>query len=166
MYTVTKRFEFDAAHRLFGYEGKCKHLHGHHYVAEVTVKGPTLDDLGMLTDFGVLKRCIGEWIDDWWDHNVLLSAHDPLRETLLSKPSLNAGRLPYLVGNYQPTAEWMAKILFDTCRFILPPGVEVDRVRIYETPDCWTEYYNHEEQEEQAAPREASTGAERGARGF
>ena len=38
--TCTRRIEFDAAHRVMGHEGKCKHLHGHRYALEARVATP------------------------------------------------------------------------------------------------------------------------------
>ena len=55
MPTITKKLEFDYGHRVLGHEGKCRHLHGHRGVAEVTVYAPSLDNLGRVVDFGAIK---------------------------------------------------------------------------------------------------------------
>ena len=60
---VTKKFTFDMAHALFGYDGPCKNIHGHTYHLSVTLIGApsqSLDDvkLGMVVDFGDLKKVI------------------------------------------------------------------------------------------------------------
>ena len=36
---ITKQFTFEAGHALYGYDGKCKNLHGHSYKLYVTVTG-------------------------------------------------------------------------------------------------------------------------------
>lgn len=138
MYRVTRSFKFDSGHRLFGYEGKCKHIHGHSYVAEVTVGGFELDHLGMLVDFGVLKK-LQEWIDKWWDHNLLLCDSDPLWKVM---PEANGGRLPYNTRGSLPTAEVMCELLCREASALLDSErIRVVKVRIYETEDCWAEYF-------------------------
>jgi len=147
MYRVTRRFEFEAAHRLLGYEGKCKHLHGHSYVAEVTVEGPELDELGMLIDFGELKKLFGSWIDRYWDHNILLCNKD---EALWSQmPELNGDKLPFSSCECLPTAEFMARRLYEVGGSLLSQlsraTVRLVKVKIQETTDCWAEYYEEEQ---------------------
>ena len=126
---ITKRFEFDMAHRLMGYDGPCANIHGHHYVAEVTVEGNELDELGMLLDFKELKK-IGDWIDAYWDHALLLNPAERvvIPTKITSMPS----------GN--PTAENMAIQLFGVVGLLLPIGKWVSNIRLYETPGCWVDY--------------------------
>jgi len=154
---VTRRFEFDAAHRLMGYDGSCSNIHGHHYVAEVTVASlasglEALDDLGMLIDFKELKS-IGDWIDVHWDHALLLNPGDnldiPTKITRMASGNPIAENMAKVLcdvveitqlpsGN--PTAENMAKILYDVADSIIPPGVVVSNIRLYETPDCFVDF--------------------------
>ena len=137
MYQITCQVEFDSAHRLFGYEGPCKHLHGHHYVAEVTVRGMELDRLGMVVDFGDLKGPVVSWINEHWDHNVLLHPHDILLE---GSGKVFLGESPFVIPSGNPTAENMAKGLYEVVVGLLPSCVEMVRVRLYETPGCWVDY--------------------------
>ncbi|MCX7030781.1 MAG: 6-carboxytetrahydropterin synthase QueD [Spirochaetes bacterium] len=58
MYTVRVQAGFAAAHFLAHYHGKCERLHGHNYRVRVTASGASLDDGGMLVDFGVLKEAL------------------------------------------------------------------------------------------------------------
>lgn len=141
MITITRRMEFDAAHRVLGHEGKCKHLHGHRYVAEVTIRAPELDGLGRVIDFGVVKEIVGKWVDDNWDHNTLLNASDPLLLVAGQgrTPDL-IGRKPYVMAYGNPTAENIAAALFNVSRAILPEAFTVTHVRIYETPNCFADY--------------------------
>ena len=58
---ITKQFNFETAHALYGYDGKCKNVHGHSYKLFVTVIGTPIEDtndvkLGMVIDFGDLKK--------------------------------------------------------------------------------------------------------------
>ena len=36
---ITKEFDFEAAHALDGYEGKCRDIHGHSYHLKITLIG-------------------------------------------------------------------------------------------------------------------------------
>lgn len=62
MYELTTIVDFEAAHRLPDYPGKCNRLHGHNWKVEVTVAGSELDRLGMLIDFKELKQIVNEVI--------------------------------------------------------------------------------------------------------
>ena len=44
MIRITKKFDFEAGHALFGYDGKCKNLHGHSYKLYVTVIGEPINN--------------------------------------------------------------------------------------------------------------------------
>lgn len=67
---ILKEFEFDAAHYLPQYNGKCERLHGHTYKLVVKVKG-TPDHEGMVIDFTKLKALVKEKVVDHLDHQLL-----------------------------------------------------------------------------------------------
>lgn len=136
---VTKRLEFDYGHRVLGHEGKCRHLHGHRGATEITVEAPRQDELDMVIDFGVIKQFVGRWLDDNWDHNMLLNADDP---QLLHFQDTES-RKPFVMTYGNPTAENMAATLFGVCQSIFSgmKGLKVVAVRIYETPTCWADCY-------------------------
>lgn len=115
MYTISKRFEFSASHILDGLpEGhQCGRLHGHNYVIEVVLAGDALNDAGFVRDYGELKP-IKQYIDTQLDHRHLNDV------------------LPI-----QPSAENMARFLFDCFKAELP---ELVAVRVSETPKTWAEY--------------------------
>ena len=82
---VTKEFRFEAAHALKGYDGPCKNVHGHSYELSVTVIGTPITDrqstkLGMVMDFGDLKKIIKKQIVDPFDHALLLNSDLPQEE--------------------------------------------------------------------------------------
>ena len=60
---VTKQFDFEAAHFLTKYHGKCERLHGHSYKLFVTVEGP-LQENGMVIDFVILKKIVKEFKEE------------------------------------------------------------------------------------------------------
>lgn len=152
--TITRRFEFDSGHRVLGHEGKCRHLHGHRYVAEVTVTSPKLDSLGMIVDFSVLKEQVGNWINQWWDHNVILHKDDPLFkiQAMIDNSDMRDfpdvfSREPYKMAEGNPTAENMARELFNVADMLLHKhNLTVVSVRLYETPNSFADY-TREEQE-------------------
>ncbi len=76
MFTVSKEMSFDSAHRLVnGYQGKCRNNHGHTWVVIATCSGETLNEMGMLRDFGDFKP-LKQFIDDCLDHATIVSEKD------------------------------------------------------------------------------------------
>ena len=153
---ITQRIEFDSGHRVLGHGGKCRHLHGHRYVAEVVVSAKVMNDLGMVIDFGNVKRIIGDWIDSYWDHNLILNTADPLLKLGMSH-EVFAGREPFIMpGDMNPTAENMAQVLFTVCverlEFMYQPdlfvvgdnALTVQSVTIHETPNCRSTFHRGE----------------------
>jgi len=132
MITVTKRFEFDAAHRLHGYGGPCANMHGHRYVVEVEVSGPEeLDDLGMVVDFGAMNEQVGGWINKYWDHALLVNGQDDYAKA--------QGRV-FVFEQTNPTAEAMADHLASQILHMdFMESLRLRRIRVYETPDSWAE---------------------------
>ncbi len=136
MITISRRFEWDAAHRIPGHEGACKAIHGHRYVAEVEVSGPELDALGRIVDFGVLKSVVGGWIDSNFDHTAVFSRQDP---DIVPIAALNAamGRPVYWLEG-APTAE---ALVAELAR-VIPPlladhAIRLEAIKLWETPNCW-----------------------------
>ncbi len=127
MFRVTREIEFCYGHRLLNYEGKCRHLHGHNGRAIVTLQGPELDAAGMLVDFAVMKQKVQRWIDENLDHNMLLSASDPLLGILRERGE----RVFVMEAN--PTAENIARIIYEKTR---EAGLPVVEVVLWETSNC------------------------------
>ena len=142
MVSITRRLEFDAGHRVLGHEGHCKHLHGHHYVVEITVSASSLDSLGRVLDFGKVKELVGGWLNREWDHNLLLHPADPL---LMLDDAMQrvifAGKKPYVMECGNPTAENMAEELWENASKLLPAGMKVSQVRVWETPNCYADFF-------------------------
>ena len=59
IYQVTKIIPFCYGHRLLNYDGKCKYLHGHNGLAEISLSSKKLDHRGMVVDFTDVKNIIG-----------------------------------------------------------------------------------------------------------
>jgi 6-pyruvoyltetrahydropterin/6-carboxytetrahydropterin synthase len=137
MIECTRKIEFDAGHRVIGHEHKCKYLHGHRYVLEVTAATQKLDDLGRVVDFGHLKTVVKNWIDDNFDHNVILHKNDKELGNYIEN---HTGQSVYYL-NENPTAENIALHLRDDVIPILFKNTtfQIVKIRLYETPNCYVE---------------------------
>lgn len=136
MYDITIKLKFEAAHRLLTYQGKCKHLHGHSYLALVNIGMEELQPDGFVMDFGVLKKIVGDWIDTHWDHVTILHKDDPLL-FILREHACKVYELPE-----NPTAEHMAQHLYAyTCAvFSHRTKLLINWVTIQETETSWATY--------------------------
>lgn len=140
---VTRRLEWDSAHRVMRHESKCSSLHGHRYVALVTCSAPGLDSCDRVVDFGVIKDRLGSWIDTHWDHTTLVNSEDgDLRDFVCADASENGKRQPYVFVDAEPTAETIAAELMTIAQDLLgDTGVTVCAVEVYETPNCSAKVY-------------------------
>jgi len=136
--TVTRLLEFDAGHRVMNHESKCATLHGHRYKVEITASAPELDSIGRVIDFSILKAKIGTWLDENWDHNVIVWDKDTSTVRLLRDAPRKKD--PW-VAPFNPTAENMADyLLHQVCyRELSGTGVTVTKVRVWETPNCYAD---------------------------
>jgi 6-pyruvoyltetrahydropterin/6-carboxytetrahydropterin synthase len=133
-FTLTKRFSFEAAHRLLGL-GKghpCADLHGPSYRVEVVVASPDLDRRGFAggvdyRDLDAFKRVV----DGTLDHATVLAAADPLARFLREE----GGKVVLLAVN--PTAENLAAFLYREAARSCPAVTEV---RVSETAKTWASY--------------------------
>jgi len=131
MFTVTRDISFCYGHRLLNYNGKCKNLHGHNGVAQVTIAAQELDKLGMVTDFSTIKTIVSTWVDENLDHRMLLCKDDPYVALL------QAAKEPVFVMEVNPTAENIAKLIFDAVKDL---GVPIAQIKLWETPSCCATY--------------------------
>ena len=119
MYELIVESEFSAAHRLREYQGACEKLHGHNYRVEMVVASEKLDALGMVADFRDLKRILQE-AGARYDHAFLNELAEFQKQN--------------------PTAENMARVLFEECSKRLPRGICVRSVTVWESPRCGARY--------------------------
>lgn len=125
MWRVIKQIEFCYGHRLMNYDGKCKYPHGHNGLVEVVCAADRLDARGMVIDFGDIKSVAKTFIDENWDHRMLLRKDDPLVEEYRRRGE------PFFLFDENPTAETFAKFLYDLLK---ERGLPVAEVRFHETP--------------------------------
>ena len=131
MFTVSREIDFCYGHRLLGYAGKCRHLHGHNGRVEIAMEASGLDAHGMVLDFSEIRRVVSRWIDENLDHRMVLDRTDPAVRALH-----DMGEPLYLM-DVSPTAENIAKLIFDVA---LESGFPVVEVRLWETPHCCATY--------------------------
>lgn len=142
MIRVTKEFGFEMAHVLNNYDGPCRNVHGHSYRLFVTVAGTPVDDrsnpkLGMVIDFGYLKRIVLKEIVNIFDHSVVVSKFEP-EEKILSFSKLFGNTV---VLDYQPTCENMVADFAVRIGKHLPPGVILHSLKLYETATSYAEWH-------------------------
>jgi 6-pyruvoyltetrahydropterin/6-carboxytetrahydropterin synthase len=141
---ITRRLEFDAGHRIPDHQSQCRHLHGHRYAIEITLAGSVIDaagrpDNGMVMDFSEVKALARRHVVDVWDHAFLVWREDhPVVEFLRTLPGHKT-----VVLDSVPTAENLAReafaILDPLYRDSYGNHVHLERVRLYETPNCWAD---------------------------
>ena len=122
---ITKQFSFETGHALYGYDGKCKNVHGHSYKLSVTVIGKPIVDrsnvkFGMVIDFTDLKKIVKEEIVDQFDHATVFNETTPHIE--LAKELKTRGHHVILV-DYQPTSENMVIDFAQRIKNRLPEGI-------------------------------------------
>lgn len=139
-YHIVRKLEFDAAHRVLKHESKCGTLHGHRYTVQLEVSATELDGVGRVIDFGVLKGIVGRWLDDHFDHTTIVNEDDSgLLEFCLKEHGTLGKKPPYIIHG-EPTAENIAKEIFEQAEHLLAGAdraIRVEKVTLYETPNCW-----------------------------
>ncbi len=139
---ITKAFRFEMAHALKGYDGLCRNIHGHTYELRVTIVGEPIADetspkLGMVMDFGDLKKIVKEEIVDKYDHSLVL--FDKMPATLITELKHNFERV--ILKDYNPTSELMLLDFVEIIRARLPEGVSLKHVYFRETTSSFAEWY-------------------------
>ena len=125
---ISKKFKFEAGHRLLHHEGLCHNPHGHNYVIEVFIEGKVNSDtIGMVIDFKTLKDIVYERIIDDFDHAMILNAQDDIMINFCSKYHFK-----HCIINTEPTAEEMAILFYDKLANI-DKYRKVVRVIVWET---------------------------------
>ena len=112
---------FAAAHQLKMVAKKCENLHGHNWKIEVCVAGKTLNEAGVLIDFGELKQHLSEIIDQL-DHKFL-------------------NELDYFHDRFPPSSENIARYIAETLRTkFQSPEIWVSRVTAWESEKACATY--------------------------
>ena len=140
---ITKQFSFETGHALYGYDGKCKNVHGHSYKLSVTVIGKPISDntnvkYGMVIDFTDLKKIVKSEIVDVFDHATVFNKNTPHVE--LAKVLEQRGHNILLV-DYQPTSEMMVIDFSKKIKKHLPENIKLHSIKLQETETSFAEWY-------------------------
>ena len=140
---ITKQFSFETGHALYGYDGKCKNVHGHSYKLSVTVIGTPITDTsnvkyGMVIDFTDLKKIVKEEIVDLFDHATVFNKNTPHVE--LAQELSDRGHHVILV-DYQPTSENMVIDFAKKIQDRLPGGIQLHSLRLQETESSFADRF-------------------------
>jgi 6-pyruvoyltetrahydropterin/6-carboxytetrahydropterin synthase len=140
---ITKQFSFETGHALYGYDGKCKNVHGHSYKLSVTVIGTPITDTtnvkyGMVIDFSDLKKIVREEIVDLFDHATVFNQNTPHVE--LAEELKSRGHHVILV-NYQPTSENMVIDFAKRINDRLPNSIQLHSLKLQETESSFAEWF-------------------------
>lgn len=140
---ITKQFSFETGHALYGYDGKCRNVHGHSYKLSVTVIGQPITDnehvkFGMVIDFGDLKKIVKSEIVDRFDHATVFNKNTPHLE--LANELKGRGHDVILV-EYQPTSENMVIDFAEKIKKHLPSHISLHSLKLQETETSFAEWY-------------------------
>jgi 6-pyruvoyltetrahydropterin/6-carboxytetrahydropterin synthase len=143
---ITKMFTFETGHALYGYDGKCRNVHGHSYKLSVTVIGTPISDTshvkyGMVIDFSDLKKIVKEEVVDVFDHATVFNKNTPHVE--LAKELETRGHNVLLV-DYQPTSEMMVIDFAKKIQKRLPESVKLHSLKLQETDTSYAAWFASE----------------------
>lgn len=142
---VTKEFTFEMAHALLGYDGSCKYVHGHSYGLSVTVIGKPIEDesnpkLGMVIDFGDLKKIVKETVVDVFDHALVLNRNTPMDS--FNKEQELFDKVIFV--DFQPTSENLVDDFAQKISNKLPENIKLFSLKLRETATSYAEWFASE----------------------
>lgn len=136
MYSVSTEGNFDAAHFLKDYQGKCKNIHGHRWRVVVQVSATSLledkQNQGMVTDFKDVKEALNQLLNTF-DHTLIYEKDSlkPALKKLLQEEDFALREVPF-----RPTAENFSRFFYEE----LKKSMNVTQVSVYETPNNCATY--------------------------
>lgn len=143
---ITRKGNFDSAHRVMNEQFKCFHIHGHTYLYNLEFEFNEMEEIGYAIDFKEIKRVGCQWIDDLLDHGAIVNPKDEIFIDSITKlktkiwyMSLNGE------GQYcNPSVENIAKEVFLAMEILFASykNLRIHKVKIYETPNCSTKCFS------------------------
>jgi len=151
MFTIARKIEIDAGHRVPYHTSKCRHLHGHRWQIVAHVESPELvapdpkrPDSGMVVDFGVIKQVLMDQIHDRFDHRLILWEED----TLVTNIEFYRTLVEVDIGDsivtvpVIPTAESLARYWAELVSPILQSEhFHLTQLDVWETPNSLATYH-------------------------
>jgi len=139
MLKLTKIFHFETAHAIQGYDGACKHIHGHSYELHVTVvSNQDFEDYipapGFIIDFKEIKKIVTEQVIEHFDHKLILS------EQFIAEHIYDSVKENLVIWKAEPTAENILLYIKAKLQNALPQSIQVDHLKLHETKDSYAEW--------------------------
>lgn len=132
MFKLKSEIQFDMAHYLSEYKGKCANIHGHRYKLIATLKADKLHEegqiRGMVEDFGEFKKAL-KVIADIFDHKLIIEDNAEGREVASKLKEVNNFEILFLP--FRTTAEEMSRYIYNKLKEMNFPIYEVE---LFETP--------------------------------
>ena len=115
MYIISVETQFRASHQLTLQDGSKEPIHAHNWSLTANVSSDKLNNTGVVMDFSRLKTIIDKIVAEF-DNKALNS-------------------IDYFHQN-NPSAENVAKYIYEKLRVKLPKGVQLRNIRIFEERGC------------------------------
>ena len=115
MFTISVERHFQASHQLILPDGSKEPVHNHDWVVTASLSSEKLNNMGVVMDFKALQAMIDKTVAGF--NNTTLES----------------------IGYFQqnnPSAENVAKYIYDKLRIELPEGVKLRNIRVVEEPGC------------------------------
>lgn len=140
---IAERYhDISCGHRVVNHESKCANLHGHNYRFHFSVApNESLDSVGRVLDFAVIKAELCEWLEMNWDHKMLIWSEDPMIQTLKTIDPHGIVEV-----TFNPTAENLAKHFTEEIAsdLLKKHNCKLIKCRIEETRKCSVTYKTEE----------------------
>ena len=134
MFKIKSEVQFDMAHYLSGYVGKCSNIHGHRYRLIAKLEAEKLHEdgqlRGMVDDFSNFKGALKE-MEDTFDHKLIIENNKEGQELAKKLQEMPNDFAIYFVP-YRPTAEEMSRDIFNRLK---AKGLPICEVELFETPN-------------------------------
>ena len=136
---LTKEFRFEMSHALDQYQGLCRNLHGHSYKLFVTVigeyvKNPQSNSSGMVLDFKRVKELVENSVINDFDHSIVLYKNSTFANVIKETDT------KMIMFDCQPTCENLIMEFHDRITKVLPEGIKLAKIKLYETETSFAEW--------------------------
>jgi|TARA_B110000914_G_scaffold55046_1_gene47659 6-pyruvoyltetrahydropterin/6-carboxytetrahydropterin synthase len=144
---ITKQFNFETGHALYGYDGACRNIHGHSYKLYVTVIGLPIDDkehvkYGMVIDFKDLKKIVNQEVVEVFDHATVFNKNTPHKDLAIT---LKNNGHKVIMADYQPTCELLVIDFANKIKNRLPSDILLHSLKLQETESSFAQWYEKDQ---------------------
>ena len=144
---ITKQFNFETGHALYGYDGACRNIHGHSYKLYVTVIGLPIDDkehvkYGMVIDFKDLKKIVNQEVVEIFDHATVFNKNTPHKDLAIT---LKNNGHKVIMADYQPTCELLVIDFANKIKNRLPSNILLHSLKLQETESSFAQWYEKDQ---------------------